>query len=58
MEITISLIKRLKQRILASRYVVAKIANAESLMLYYHIGSDIENEITSASWGDKMLDEI
>jgi len=58
METAISLIKRLKQRILASRYVVAKIANAESLMLYYHIGEDIENEIASGSWGDKILDEI
>ena len=58
MEITIDFIKRLKQRILASRYVVAKIANAESLILYYRIGSDIDNEIKSAAWGDKMLDEI
>ena len=58
MEITIDFIKKLKQRILASRYVVAKIANAESLMLYYRIGSDIENEIKSAAWGDKTLNEI
>ena len=58
MYIAIDLIKKLKQRILASRYALAKIANAESLMLYYHIGSDIENEIASSSWGDKMLDEI
>ena len=58
METAVSLIKRLKQRILASRYVVAKIANAESLMLYYHIGNEIENEVTAGSWGDKMLDEI
>ena len=58
METTICLIKRLKQRILASRYAVAKIANAESLMLYYYIGSDIENEIAGSSWGDKILDEI
>jgi predicted nuclease of restriction endonuclease-like (RecB) superfamily len=58
MKITIDLIKKLKQRILASRYVVAKIANAESLMLYYYIGSDIEDEIASGSWGDKILDEV
>ncbi|MDR1729277.1 MAG: DUF1016 N-terminal domain-containing protein [Prevotellaceae bacterium] len=58
MATTVALIKKLKQRILASRYVVAKIANAESLMLYYHIGEDIEREISSGSWGDKMLDEI
>lgn len=37
---------------------MAKIANAESLMLYYHIGSDIENEIAGSSWGDKVLNEI
>ncbi|MDL2326785.1 PDDEXK nuclease domain-containing protein [Bacteroidales bacterium OttesenSCG-928-A14] len=58
MDTKISLIKRLKHRILASRYEVAKIANAESLMLYYQIGSDIESEIANSSWGDKVLDEI
>lgn len=54
MEVTLSLIKQLKQRILSSRYLVAKMANAESLRLYFSIGHDLE--ISQNAWGDKILD--
>jgi predicted nuclease of restriction endonuclease-like (RecB) superfamily len=56
--ISTDFIKKLKQQILASRYVVAKIANAESLKLYYVIGGDIDFEIKNNAWGDKILDAI
>jgi hypothetical protein len=42
MVITLELIKQLKQRILSSRYLVAKMANAESLRLYFTIGHDLD----------------
>lgn len=58
MEVTIHLIKQLKQRILSSRYLVAKMANTESLRLYYSIGHDIDVEITQNAWGDKILDAL
>jgi len=58
MEVTIDLIKQLKQRILSSRYLVAKIANAESLRLYFIIGYDLDREINQHNWGDKILDAI
>lgn len=58
MEVTIHLIKQLKQRILSSRYLVAKMANTESLRLYYSIGHDIDVEITQNAWGDKILDAV
>lgn len=51
-------IKKLKQQILASRYVVAKLANAESLKLYYYIGGDLDSEIKKNAWGDKVLNAI
>ncbi len=58
MEVTIELIKQLKQRILISRYLVAKMANAESLRLYFTIGHDLDAAIKKNAWGDKILDSI
>jgi predicted nuclease of restriction endonuclease-like (RecB) superfamily len=58
MEATLELIKLLKQRILSSRYLVAKIANAESLRLYYSIGEMIEYEFGKNNWGAKVINEI
>jgi predicted nuclease of restriction endonuclease-like (RecB) superfamily len=56
--ISIDFIKQLKQQILSSRYVVAKIANAESLKLYYNIGKLIEQQATKENWGAKVLDTV
>ena len=56
--IDINFIKQLKQQILASRYIVAKIANAESLRLYYFIGKTIDKEAKRQKWGGKALDSI
>lgn len=58
MEVTIELIKQLKQRILASRYLVAKMANAESLRLYFSIGNMVENEFAKNNWGAKVIEHI
>ena len=58
MEVTVGFIKQLKQRILTSRYLVAKMANAESLRLYFIIGYDLDREINQNKWGDKILDAI
>lgn len=58
MEVTLEFIKLLKQRILSSRYLVAKIANAESLRLYYTIGQDLDAEINNNAWGDKIVDSV
>ena len=51
-------IKKLKQQILASRYVVAKLANAEMLRLYFSIGKMVEDEIEENKWGSKIINEI
>ncbi len=58
MDITLNLIKQLKQRILTSRYLVAKMANAESLRLYFTIGYDLDHQIEQNNWGDKVLDAV
>ncbi|MBD0403695.1 YhcG family protein [Flammeovirga sp. EKP202] len=51
-------IKDLKQQILQSRYVVAKIANAEMLRLYFTIGELVEIEFQNNKWGAKVLEDI
>lgn len=58
MDITLDFIKQLKQRILTSRYLVAKMANAASLRLYFTIGHDLDREIEQNNWGDKVLDAV
>jgi hypothetical protein len=58
MELSIDFVKQLKQHILASRYLVAKMANAEALKLYFIIGSDLDFEIKSNQWGDKILESV
>lgn len=56
--VSIDFIRQLKQQILASRYVVAKIANAESLKLYYNIGKAIDRQAKGENWGSKVLETV
>jgi len=58
MEQTIEFVKHLKNRILLSRYVTAKIANAESLRLYFLIGKDVEEQFKREGWGAKILETL
>lgn len=58
MRVSIDFISRLKQQILSSRYVVAKIANAESLKLYFNIGKAIDQQAKAEDWGSKVLETI
>jgi DUF1016 N-terminal domain len=56
--VSIDFISQLKQQILSSRYIVAKIANAESLKLYYNIGKAINQQAKEENWGSKVLETI
>ncbi|MFC6268102.1 PDDEXK nuclease domain-containing protein [Frigoriflavimonas asaccharolytica] len=56
--ISVDFIKQIKQQILSSRYVVAKIANAESLKLYYSIGKSVEEQAQIENWGAKVLEMV
>ena len=55
---TLELIKKLKQHIVFSRYILAKTANAEMLRLYYIIGRDIDAQFSQQKWGAKILESI
>lgn len=48
----------IKQQIVQSRYVAARLANREQLMLYFKTGSMISDKIKAQKWGAKVLDQI
>ena len=56
--ISSNFIKKLKQQIISSRYVVAKLANAEMLRLYFSIGKTVEDEFEKNKWGAKVIEDI
>lgn len=58
MDISVDFVKQLKKQILASRYIVAKIANAESLKLYFIVGKMVDEESEKRKWGSKVLDMV
>lgn len=56
--ISVEFIKDLKSRILSSRYNVAKVANLESLKLYFLIGKMIDDKFQTEKWGTKTLERV
>jgi len=54
----IRLITELKQNILQSRYVAARLANKEQLLLYYKTGKMLSEKIAAEKWGAKILMQI
>ena len=48
----------IKQQIVQNRYVAAKLANKEQLMLYFKTGLMISEKIKAQKWGAKVLDQI
>ena len=48
----------IKQQIVQSRYVAARLANREQLMLYFKTGLMISEKIKAQKWGAKVLDQI
>ncbi len=54
----VTFIKEIKQNILFSRYMAAKLANQEQLLLYLRIGKMIQEKTENAVWGAKVLNKI
>lgn len=54
----IDFIQSIKQQIVQSRYVAARLANREQLMLYFRTGLMISDKIRVQKWGAKVLDQI
>jgi hypothetical protein len=53
-------ITNLKDSILNSRYNAARLANREQLLLYYAVGSMLDEKLTTGVWGNgtKIIEKI
>ena len=54
----IDFIQSIKHQIVQSRYVAARLANKEQLMLYFKTGLMISDKIRAQKWGSKVLAQI
>lgn len=54
----VEFIQSIKKQIVQSRYVAARLANREQLMLYFKTGLMISEKIKAQKWGTKVLDQI
>ncbi|MFJ1288399.1 DUF1016 N-terminal domain-containing protein, partial [Acinetobacter baumannii] len=48
----------LKQNIVQSRYVAARLVNREQLLLYYQVGRNLSEKINAEKWGANVLEQI
>src|ERR1700722_8336597 len=54
----VAFIADLKQRIIQSRYIAARLANKEQLLLYFKTGEMLAKKIEAEEWGAKVMDRI
>ncbi len=47
-----------RQNIIQSRYIAAKLANKEQLLLYFRTGKMLSEKIAAEKWGAKVLEQI
>jgi predicted nuclease of restriction endonuclease-like (RecB) superfamily len=48
----------LKQNIIQSRYIAARLANKEQLLLYFKTGKMLSEKIDAEKWGAKIMEQI
>lgn len=51
-------VQDLKQNIVRSRYIAARLANQEQLKLYFKIGQMLSEKINAENWGAKVIEQI
>jgi predicted nuclease of restriction endonuclease-like (RecB) superfamily len=54
----IQFITELKQNIVQSRYIAARLANKEQLLLYFKTGRMLSEKIAAEKWGMKIVEQI
>ena len=54
----IQFIADLKQNIIQSRYIAARLANKEQLLLYFKTGKMLSEKINEEKWGAKVVEQI
>lgn len=51
-------VQDLRQNIIQSRYIAARLANREQLVLYLKVGRMLSDKIAAEKWGAKVLEQI
>ena len=54
----VEFIDDLKRNIIQSRYIAARLANKEQLLLYFNIGKMLSEKIAAEKWGSRVIQEI
>ena len=54
----LAFINELKQNIVQSRYVAARLVNREQLLLYYQVGRNLSENINADKWCANVLEQI
>ncbi len=54
----LNFIDEVKQQIIRSRFVAARLVNREQLMLYLVIGKGLSEKVASEKWGAKVIEQI
>jgi predicted nuclease of restriction endonuclease-like (RecB) superfamily len=57
-KIYLQFIQELKRNILQSRYIAARLANREQLLLYYKTGNMLSEKIITEKWGTKVIQQV
>ena len=47
-----------KNQIVHSRYLAARLVNREQLLLYFIIGKRLSEKVSSEKWGTKVIEQI
>jgi predicted nuclease of restriction endonuclease-like (RecB) superfamily len=51
-------VQDLRQNIIQSRYIAARLANREQLLLYMKVGKMLSDKVAAEKWGAKVLEQI
>lgn len=54
----LSFIQELKQNIVHSRYMAARLANREQILLYLRIGQMLQQKVENEKWGGQVIEKI
>jgi predicted nuclease of restriction endonuclease-like (RecB) superfamily len=54
----LSFIQEVKEHIVRSRYIAARLVNREQLLLYFLVGKRLSEKVAAEKWGAKVIEQI
>jgi predicted nuclease of restriction endonuclease-like (RecB) superfamily len=54
----LSFIQEVKEHIVRSRYIAARLVNREQLLLYFLVGKRLSEKVAAEKWGTKVIEQI